>query len=452
MAVLTIGAVSASEDADALAVDDMGDETVVEAPADENVTETAVADEETLESEENGFGFPYVYFNTHNITDGSDYIFAGTDFSGFDGTLSIFANESQVYNKDLTGEAEVRILASDLFGKFYGTYNMNAVYNCADGKNYTESATINFVEHIDNYPVAEDFNVSFLTTEFDMGKDDPAIITFLTPEGITTFSSFIVVYFGEWAHADFEMRLGDVGYYRNITWGDLGIENPGVYNLSVCYLQRGSGFRKLANTTINVTSSQEYTASPVKTAIAVSPASVSMAYNTNKELTVTLMDADSNPIKDQYVKIYVMGISYDVKTDANGKFKMSLSNLPPATHNIKFEFKDVAPYEGTTKTVTVKITKATPKLIAKAKTFKKATKTKKYTVTLKNNLNKVMKNALVTLKVNKKTFKVKTNSKGQAIFKITNLKKKGTFKATVTYKGDSYYNKVIKKNVKIIVK
>ena len=50
-----------------------------------------------------------------------------------------------------------------------------------------------------------------------------------------------------------------------------------------------------------------------------------------------------------------------------------------------------------------------------------------------------------------KTYKVKTNSKGKATFKIKKLTKKGTYKATVTFKGNKYYNKVVKK-VKIKIK
>ncbi|MBR1611541.1 MAG: hypothetical protein IJ672_08700, partial [Methanobrevibacter sp.] len=59
---------------------------------------------------------------------------------------------------------------------------------------------------------------------------------------------------------------------------------------------------------------------------------------------------------------------------------------------------------------------------------------------LKTNQGKVMKGKWVKLTVNKKTYKVKTNSKGQAIFKVTNLKKRGTFKASVSFDGNSYYN------------
>jgi hypothetical protein len=40
---------------------------------------------------------------------------------------------------------------------------------------------------------------------------------------------------------------------------------------------------------------------------------------------------------------------------------------------------------------------------------------------------------------------LKTNSKGVATFKITNLKEKGKFAAVVKYAGSKYYNKVTKK-------
>jgi len=77
-------------------------------------------------------------------------------------------------------------------------------------------------------------------------------------------------------------------------------------------------------------------------------------------------------------------------------------------------------------------------------------KTKKYTVTLKNNLGKGMKNTKVTLKVNKKTYTAKTNKKGVATFKITKLTKKGKYKATIKYAGSKYYNsKTVKAKITV---
>ncbi|MDO5811257.1 MAG: peptidoglycan-binding domain-containing protein, partial [Methanobrevibacter sp.] len=110
-------------------------------------------------------------------------------------------------------------------------------------------------------------------------------------------------------------------------------------------------------------------------------------------------------------------------------------------------------YDKSTKDIKVTVKKATPKLTAKKKTFKTTPKTKKYTIVLKDNTGKVIKKAKVTLKVKGKTYKATTNSKGKATFKITKLNKKGTFKATITYKGNKYYNKVSKKaKIKVIVK
>ncbi|WP_407374058.1 hypothetical protein [Methanobrevibacter sp.] len=51
----------------------------------------------------------------------------------------------------------------------------------------------------------------------------------------------------------------------------------------------------------------------------------------------------------------------------------------------------------------------------------------------------------VTIKVNGKTYKATTNSKGQATFKITKLTKKGKFTALVKFAGNSKYKAVSKK-------
>lgn len=130
---------------------------------------------------------------------------------------------------------------------------------------------------------------------------------------------------------------------------------------------------------------------------------------------------------------------------SDGVATVSLKNLKPGTHFVVVEYGDVL----VKKVITVK--KATPKLTAKNKAFKKAKKTKKYAVTLKTNEGKALKNTKVTIKVKGKTYKAQTNSKGKATFKITKLNKKGKFKAVVKSKKTDCYNSVSKK-VKITVK
>lgn len=174
-------------------------------------------------------------------------------------------------------------------------------------------------------------------------------------------------------------------------------------------------------------------------------------YNDGKYLTVALKDEYGRPLSKLKVTISLNGNSKTYTTDSNGKVKVATGNLVPKSYTAKVTYKGDKDHGASSTTAKFTVKKATPKLTANAKTFKRSVKTKKYTITLKDNKNKVMKNKWVTLKVNKKTYKVKTNSKGQATFKITNLKKKGTFTAVVKYGGNSYYNaKTV--NVKITVK
>ncbi len=63
------------------------------------------------------------------------------------------------------------------------------------------------------------------------------------------------------------------------------------------------------------------------------------------------------------------------------------------------------------KTVKITVNKEKTKITAKKKTFKKAKKVKKYSVTLKNSKGKAVKNVKVILKVKGKTFKAKTTVK-----------------------------------------
>ena len=57
-----------------------------------------------------------------------------------------------------------------------------------------------------------------------------------------------------------------------------------------------------------------------------------------------------------------------------------------------------------------------------------------YQLTLKNSNGKVLANQKIIIKVNKKSYTVKTNSKGVAKVKLK--LKKGTYKIQMIYKGN----------------
>ena len=190
------------------------------------------------------------------------------------------------------------------------------------------------------------------------------------------------------------------------------------------------------STTVNVTVRK------IPTEIASS--AVTTVYNVDKNLIVTLKDANGKPISGASITVDLNG-DKTYTTDKKGQITVSTKGLVPKAYTAKITFKGDSKYAKSTKNVKVTVKKATPKITAKAKTFKTTTKTKKYSIVLKNNVNKPIKKATVYLKVNGKTYKATTNSKGKATFKITNLNNKGTYKAAVTYKGNKYYNKATKK-------
>ena len=183
------------------------------------------------------------------------------------------------------------------------------------------------------------------------------------------------------------------------------------------------------------------------------PSQVTTVLNTNKNLVITLKDNAGNVIKGEKVTITLNGGYKQVlTTNDNGQVVYAInSKLTPKTYTAKVSYLGNDDYAGSATTSKVVVKKATPVLTAKSATFKVKTKTKKYTVTLKNNVNKVIKNAKVYITVKGKTYKAVTDSKGKAVFKITKLTKKGKYTAKVTYYGNTYYNKVVK-SVKITVK
>ena len=177
---------------------------------------------------------------------------------------------------------------------------------------------------------------------------------------------------------------------------------------------------------------------------------ITTTYNVNKYLVITLKDANGNPLKGISISVDLNGVK-KYTTDANGQVKVPTKGLAPKTYTAKVTFNGNTNYEKSAINVKVTVKKAASKITAGKKTFKAKTKVKKYVAVLKDSTGKAIKNAKLTLKVKGKTYAAKTNSKGKAVFKITKLNKKGTFKGVIKFNGNKYYTKS-GKNVKITVK
>ena len=211
------------------------------------------------------------------------------------------------------------------------------------------------------------------------------------------------------------------------------------------------------NVTIDIAENPYYTAGSNETTFTVGKAGskiiatpVTTTYNVGKYLIITLKDSNNKPISESLLTVNLGG-SKNYKTDKNGQIKINVATLTPKTYNAKITYKGSDIVNGSTGSVKVTVKKATPKITAKSASYKLKLRTKKYVAIFKDNKNKVLKNTRVTLKVNGKTYAVKTNSKGQATFKITNLKRRGTYTAVITFPANKYYNKVTKR-VKIAIK
>ncbi|WP_458454138.1 beta strand repeat-containing protein [Methanobrevibacter sp.] len=194
----------------------------------------------------------------------------------------------------------------------------------------------------------------------------------------------------------------------------------------------------------------------VKSTSFISAKATSVVYQNNGKVTVTLTNNDdgkgNNPIAGATVTVTINGKKYTGVTNAKGIATIKVpAKLVPKTYKATVSYDGNATCIGDSATINFKVTKAKAKIVAKKKTFKAKKKTKKYTITLKDNKGKAIKKVKVTIKIGKKTFKAKTNKKGKATFKIKKLTKKGTYKAKITFKGNKYFKKVTKK-VKIKVK
>ena len=138
----------------------------------------------------------------------------------------------------------------------------------------------------------------------------------------------------------------------------------------------------------------------------------------------------------------INGKTYSVKADSNGLAKLEI-NYKPGKYSITTKYNNVSIVNYI--------------LIKDFSRFKDAHNVvmyyfdgSKFKVNVIGDDGKsVGKNQIVTIKLNKKTYKVKTNAKGYATFKIPKTLKPGSYKLTTAYNGHSIKKSVnVKQNLK----
>ena len=178
--------------------------------------------------------------------------------------------------------------------------------------------------------------------------------------------------------------------------------------------------------------------------------------NYGGKYSITLNDANGKAIANKKLSFTLAGKNIgSAKTNAKGVATIKLTakilkNVKAGKKNLVIRIID-SNYNAPSKTAKITINKEKTKIVAKNKIFKKSIKYKKYTITLKNSKNNVLKKVKVILRLKGKTYKATTNAKGKAVFKITKLNNIGKFTGLVKFSSNSYYKSITKK-VKITVK
>lgn len=194
---------------------------------------------------------------------------------------------------------------------------------------------------------------------------------------------------------------------------------------------------KAAETSIN------FASTAVKTTPTITASAMTATAKIAKYYTITLKDSTGKALVGESVTFYFNGKTTTVKTDENGKAKLSINVATKGNYQIAVSYlgndKNNAVTTAKNIKVNVQATKAT---------FKKATlkvkKVKSVKFTLKDSKGKAIKGKKITIKVNGKTFSAKTNAKGVATIKVK-VTKKGKFLATAKFAGDNTYKAITKK-------
>ena len=152
---------------------------------------------------------------------------------------------------------------------------------------------------------------------------------------------------------------------------------------------------------------------------------VTKYYKGSTQYSATFLDAYGKALANTNVKITVNGVTYTKKTNANGVASLAI-NLKPGTYKVVA----VNPATGYSLTKTFKILST----ITASDISKVYTDGRKFTATFYKSTGKVLAKKTIKFKINGKTYKVKTNSKGVASLSLTALKK-GTYKI-ISYNTD----------------
>ena len=187
----------------------------------------------------------------------------------------------------------------------------------------------------------------------------------------------------------------------------------------------------------NPVSANDSSEGPVKETSKITTSNVKGYESFTSTLKIQLT-SNNTSLTSKPIKIVLDGVTYNKKTDGNGEVNLNFK-LKTGTYNAQITYdgdNQTAPATATAKitikdAIKTKITQGDKDI-----NYRQGSKCLFY-VKLVNSKGKAIKNQYVTIKVNGKTYKVKTNKNGNAKL-FLNLKK-GTYKVKYSFKKTSPY-------------
>ena len=231
---------------------------------------------------------------------------------------------------------------------------------------------------------------------------------------------------------------------ENLTTDDNGIAifkfsgDVGTYDVDISFDGDGSYVPSSASTTLTIT----------KSSTKINVKNVRSYLTCPTYINLTLVDSKGRAIANKNVTVIVSGKSYKAVTNSKG---IAQVEIPTKVGNfsVSVQFAGDKNYLSSSASSTVEITKMKTSIVAPNVKSYMAYNTY-LTITLKNVYGDVLSNKPITVKVDKKTYNLTTDSKGVAKLKFD--KKVGTYKCTIKFKETGSYYGASKSSQVVITK
>ena len=204
------------------------------------------------------------------------------------------------------------------------------------------------------------------------------------------------------------------------------VDNPGTYPYVVTY-SGGDADDVQAESTLTI----------LKVNTTVSGVDISGKPDDKKDVTVTVLDYNNNPVANGTVTLTLNGKTYN-STVENGKAVLSVELPNPGEYNATVTYKGNDHYDSSSSSISVNVEKVNTKAPSAEDVSGKAGEKKDIKVKIVDENGNPVKNGTATLTVDGKTYTAEVIN-GVATFKGVVIPDEDTV-ADVYYQGNDYYN------------